>query len=177
MERFQESQLEPFRTNLITPGTSLVRRRKMKHLLISIGCILLALAPCRAATRPQQESDQTVHVLRARGFVTDTYGKPVAQAQVTLSRNDKIISETTTGAAGEFRFDHVDGQYTVRIKDAGNSPATRQIVVGEAAMLLLHQNTLYVILGPGACAEECSSVFTSKREFDRAISKKNSHNH
>lgn len=149
----------------------------MKHLLISIGCMLFALAPCRATTRPQQESDQTIHVLRAHGFIADTYGKPVPQAQVTLSRNDRVIAETATNAAGEFRIDHVDGQYTLRVKAAGNSPATRQIVLGEAAMLLLHQNTLYVILGPGACAEECSSVFTSKREFDRAISKKNGHNH
>ena len=147
----------------------------MKRLSILIGFMLASFATCYAGTRVQQEGDQTVHSLHAHGYVVDNHGKPVSQARVTLSRNDRIVSETTTDAAGEFRFTHVDGQYILRIKDAADSPATRQIVVGEAAMLLLHQNTVYVILGPGACAEECSSVFTSKREFDRALRKKNGH--
>ena len=39
----------------------------------------------------------------------------------------------------------------------------------------LERKKLYVILGPGACQDACSSVFTSKREFDRAIREKNKH--
>ena len=148
----------------------------MTRLSILIGFMLVSFAACYASTRMQRESDQTLHSLHAHGYVVDNHGKPVSQARITLSRNDRIASETTTDAQGEFRFTHVNGQYTLRIKNAADSPATRQIVIGEAAMLLLHQTTVYVILGPGACAEECSSVFTSKREFDRALRKKNGHN-
>ena len=147
----------------------------MKRVSLLIGCMLVLLATCSARTHPQQEGDQTVHVLHAHGFVVDIHGKPVAQARVTLSRNDKIVAETATDAAGEFSFTHVAGQYTLRIKDAADSAATRQIVFGEAALVLLHQSTMYVILGPGICAEECSSVFTNKSDFEQAIRKKNGH--
>jgi hypothetical protein len=42
-------------------------------------------------------------------------------------------------------------------------------------LTLLRSNTLYVIAGPGACTDDCSSVFTSKSDFERTIRRNTSY--
>ena len=109
------------------------------------------------------------------GYVVNPVGHPVADLEVTLVRDDKIAFQTKTDEAGEFRFDHVSGQFTLRVKRSEFSAAKRDIVVTDEIVTALERKKLYVILGPGACKDECSSVLTSKREFDRAIREKNKH--
>ena len=55
------------------------------------------------------------------------------------------------------------------------APAARSIVVRDELVTYLQKKKLYVILGPGACADACSSVLTSKQEFDHIIQKKTRH--
>ena len=89
--------------------------------------------------------------------------------EVTLAENDKVVYKTKTDKSGEFHFDHVRGQYTFRVARTEYAPAAREIVVTDEVVTALERKKLYVILGPGACADACSAVLTNKREFDRAI--------
>jgi hypothetical protein len=106
------------------------------------------------------------------GYVVNPVGRPVADVEVTLAENDKVAYRTKTDKSGEFRFDHVSGQYTFRVARSEYAPAIREIVVTDEVVTALERKKLYVILGPGACADACSAVLTSKREFDRAIREK-----
>ncbi|WP_162601120.1 carboxypeptidase-like regulatory domain-containing protein [Occallatibacter savannae] len=110
------------------------------------------------------------------GIVVDPAGHPAADLSVKLLRDDKSVAETRTDTAGEFEFEHVpSGQYTFRIDRSHFAPAARDIVVTDEIVTHLERKKLYVILGPGACQDECSAVLTSKRDFDRTIRKNNRH--
>jgi Carboxypeptidase regulatory-like domain len=112
---------------------------------------------------------------RVEGYVVNPVGRPVVDVEVTLVRNDKVSYRTRTDQSGEFRFDHVSGEYTFRVARSEYAPASQQIVVTDEIVTALERKRLYVILGPGACADACSAVLTSKREFDRAIRRKSKH--
>jgi hypothetical protein len=109
------------------------------------------------------------------GFVVNPVGHPAVDLKVTLSRDGKVAFETQTDQRGWFRFEHVKGQYTFQVARTEFAPALRDIVVTDEVVTALERKKLYVILGPGACQDACSSVLTSKREFDREIRKRNRH--
>ena len=109
------------------------------------------------------------------GYVVNPVGRPVADVEVALVRDDKIAYQTKTDKSGEFRFDHVRGQYTFRVARTEYAPAIQEIVVTDEVVTALERKKLYVILGPGACKDACSSVMTSKRDFDRAIRERTKH--
>ena len=54
-----------------------------------------------------------------------------------------------------------------------NAGATREVIVEEILPILMLRNSIYVIAGPGACADDCSSFFASKSDFDRALKRNN----
>ena len=96
-------------------------------------------------------------------------GKPIENVEVTLVRDGDTRFRTKTDGSGRFAFDHVYGRYSLHIeKSSDYSQLSRDIIVGEAATVL-RSNTLYVIAGPGACTDDCSSVFTSKNDFEKAV--------
>jgi hypothetical protein len=140
-----------------------------RTLLLALVCAVI----CCVARAQQLEMDGPIRLARAEGIVTDSYGKPVANVEVALLRDDKVRMSTRTDQAGAFRFDHAEGGYLLRVARTENAPAARQIVVRAELGTLLERKKLYVVLGPGACADECSSVYTSKQEFDHAIRKMN----
>ena len=109
------------------------------------------------------------------GHVVSPVGQPVADLEVTLLRENKTVYQTKTNTSGDFRFDHISGQFTLKVARSQYSAAVREIVVTDEIVTTLERKRLYVILGPGACKDECSSVLTSKRDFDRAIRKKSKH--
>jgi len=109
------------------------------------------------------------------GYVVNPVGRPVADLEVTLAQGDKVAYETKTDKSGEFRFDHVTGQFTFRVARSEYSAAMREILVTDEVVTALERKKIYVILGPGACTDECSTVLTNKREFDRAVREKNKH--
>jgi hypothetical protein len=115
------------------------------------------------------------HLIHVEGYVVNAAGHPVVNAEVTLVRDEKVAFRTRTDKLGGFRFEHVSGAYLFRVERSEYAPAAREIVVRDELVTRLERKRLYVIVGPGACMDECSSVFTSKREFDQAIREKSRH--
>jgi hypothetical protein len=141
-----------------------------------LGTMLLVLAGCLLLSSPayaQIAEDGPLHVARFQGIVVNSHGKPVAGAKVTLVRGEKVKHETTTDNSGRFRFDHVSGQYLLHVDRTENAGATREVIVEEILPILMLRNSIYVIVGPGACADDCSSFFASKSDFDRALKRNN----
>jgi hypothetical protein len=109
-----------------------------------------------------------LHLWRIHGFFVNPAGKPIENVEVTLARDGTVLYKTKTDGAGGFSFDHAYGRYQLHIEKSDYSQLSREVIVGEM-VTLLGKKTLYVIAGPGACTDDCSSVFTSKSEFDRTI--------
>ena len=109
------------------------------------------------------------------GIVVNSSGHPAEGLEVTLTRDEKVVFRTQTDKSGEFRFEHVSGSYSLRVARSEYAPATREIAVTDEIVTQLERKKLYVILGPGACKDACSSVLTSKKDFDRAIRENNRH--
>ncbi len=115
------------------------------------------------------------HLTHVEGLVANSLGQPVPGVEITLSRDENVAFRTRTDQAGAFRFEHVSGHYVFRVARSQYAPATRDIVVTDEIVTRAERKKLYVILGPGACMDECSAVLASKREFERNIREKNRH--
>jgi hypothetical protein len=117
-----------------------------------------------------------IHIVHLRGVVVNPKGQPVANADVSLLKDDRVAFATHTDVAGQFAFEHVDGHYVFRVKSPDYSIAVRNVVV-EFEISKLARKQLYVILGPAACRDDCSSVFTSKGDFDKVIRRNTQHSY
>jgi Carboxypeptidase regulatory-like domain len=115
------------------------------------------------------------HLTHVDGLVVNSLGHPVVDVGVTLVRDEKVAYQTKTGPSGEFHFDHVSGHYTFRVARSEYAPAVREIVVTDEIVTRVARKKLYVIVGPGACMDECSAVLTNKREFEQEIREKQKH--
>lgn len=135
---------------------------------------LLGLAVC-LPTYAQLEVSGPIHLTSVEGLVVDSFGKPAANVAIMLSRDGKVLSTTHSDQAGAFHFDRASGEYLFQVARSANSPAAQQIIVRMELATLVQRKKLYVILGPGACTDACSSVFTSKQDFDKALRKLNRH--
>jgi Carboxypeptidase regulatory-like domain len=109
------------------------------------------------------------------GYVVNPVGHPAVDVEVTLSRDGKPTFKTRTDKTGWFRFEHVSGPYTFQVARTQYAPVLREIVVTDEVVTALERKKLYVILGPGACQDECSLILTNKHDFDREIHKRNRH--
>jgi len=105
----------------------------------------------------------------------DAKGNPIPGAAVTLDQNDKVICSTQTNRTGRFEIKHVSGRYWLHVHMKGYSTVAREVIVGVEVLTYLHSATLYIIAGPGACSDDCSSVFTSKDRFDHAVRRNAGH--
>jgi Carboxypeptidase regulatory-like domain len=133
-------------------------------------CLLVGfLTP--VAARAQISIDPPYHLAHLRGVFVDAKGNPIQGAAVTLDKDDKVIYSARTDQAGRFEIKHVTGRFWLHVDLKGYSTVSRQVVVGLEAETYLHGSTLYMIAGPGACTDDCSKVFTSKGEFEKAIGK------
>ena len=135
---------------------------------------LLSAALC-GPLHAQVDVQTPIHLTHVRGYVVNSVGKPVVNADVTLVRDDAVRFRTRTDGGGGFHFDHVLGKYWLRVARTDYAPAARELNVGSEIVTYLKRRNLFVIVGPGACMDECSSVFTSKGEFERAIKKNSRH--
>jgi hypothetical protein len=115
------------------------------------------------------------HLTYVEGLVVNSQGHPVVDVRISLDRDGKVAYQTKTSQSGEFHFDHVSGAYTFRVARSDYAPAVREIVVTDEIVTRVERKKLYVIVGPGACMDECSAVLTSKREFERDIREKQKH--
>jgi Carboxypeptidase regulatory-like domain len=136
--------------------------------------VLFCVTVC-GASRAQLETNGPIRLTSVEGLVVNTWGKPVANLEVSLSQDARVVSKTHTDKAGLFRFGHVSGDYLFQVARSEYAPAARQVVVRLELLTLAERKKLYVILGPGACMDACSSVLTSKREFDQALQNLNRH--
>jgi Carboxypeptidase regulatory-like domain len=141
-----------------------------RALQIALFCMTLC-----GASHAQLETNGPIRLASVEGLVVNTWGKPVPNLEVSLSQDAKVVSKTRTDKAGAFEFDHVSGDYLFQVARSEYAPAARQIVARLELVTLAERKKLYVILGPGACMDACSSVLTSKREFDQALQKLNRH--
>jgi len=116
-----------------------------------------------------------MHLWRLHGFFTSAAGKPIENVEVSLIRNGEALYRTRTDASGQFAFDHVYGRYTLHIEQTKDySQLSRDVVIGEVATLL-RGSKLYVVAGPAACTDDCSSVFTSKGDFEKVVRRNTEH--
>ncbi|HWE84421.1 MAG TPA: carboxypeptidase-like regulatory domain-containing protein [Terracidiphilus sp.] len=137
------------------------------------------MAVCLAPSTPswsQPESQGPIHIWRLHGLLVNPEGKPLSNIEVTLSHNGAIADKTTTDSSGSFAFDHVYGHYRLHVARSNYSQLDREVVVGIETVDLARK-MLYVIAGPGACTDDCSSVFTSKKQFDRTLRERAQHHY
>jgi hypothetical protein len=140
----------------------------------SLGILVLCCA-ARASLNAQLEMPKPIRITHVEGIVVNTNGKPVANAEVTLVRDDKTVYSTRTGGDGAFRIEHAAGNYILRVGRTEYAPAAQELFVTDEIVTHLERKKLYVVVGPGACMDACSSVFTSEREFEKAIAKNSRH--
>lgn len=138
-------------------------------------CLLLAVVTWLPLATAQLEREQLISVPRLHGVVTTKKGEPVANAKVSLVRNDKVVAAVTTDERGRYRFEHVEGRYTLAISDGQHSPASHAVEVEWKVGKMVAGGDVYVLLGPGACAESCSMVTTSKSEVKQIVARNNGH--
>ena len=147
-----------------------------QHSRRAILIIILAWAAPYACAGAQLEIPGPFHLSHLQGVVVNQNGTPVEHAEVTLAQNEKIVYSTRTDARGRFQFKNVTGSYSLRMHVPGYSIVSRDVIIDFELVTALERNKLYVILGPGACKNDCSSVFTSKREFNQTLRRLNRHN-
>jgi hypothetical protein len=116
-----------------------------------------------------------IRITHVEGFVVNSHGKPVVNAEVTLVRDEKVLYSTRTSGDGAFQIEHASGHYILRVGRTEDAPAAQEVFVTDEIVTHLEHKKLYVVVGPGACMDACSSVYTSKREFEKAIGKNSRH--
>jgi hypothetical protein len=137
-----------------------------RMLMVALVCTVIC-----GVSYAQPDKDGPIRLMHVEGFVVNSHGNPVANVEVTLSRDDKVRMSTRTDASGAFHIDHAEGSYVFGVARTENAPAAHPIVVRAELATLVDRKKLYVVLGPGACEDACSSVYTSKQDFDHAIRK------
>ena len=117
-----------------------------------------------------------LHLWRLHGFYMDAKGTPIQNAELTLQRDGTVLHSAKSDGSGRFAFDHVRGRYTLHIDKSSNySQLSREVIVGLETAMMLRGTTLYIVAGPGACTDDCASIFTSKGEFERTIRRNTEH--
>jgi Carboxypeptidase regulatory-like domain len=128
------------------------------------------------ASRAQLDMPKPFRMSHLAGVVVDPYGKPADNVEITLLRDDKVVRTTQTDGAGRFAIEHVTGHYLIRMKTPHYSIVSREVFVQLELVTTIAGNQLYVILGPGQCSDDCSTVFTSKSDFNKALRRLTGHN-
>jgi hypothetical protein len=146
-----------------------------KILLIAFVTAVCIAASALALAQP--EPPGPIQLWRLHGIYVNPEGQPLENVKVTLVRDGAVAYETRTDASGRFAFEHVYGHYWLHIDKADYSLLNREISIGTEVQKALLPKTLYVIAGPKACEDDCSSVFTSRSEFERTIRRNTAHHY
>ena len=146
-----------------------------REIKAAIFAIMLPVALFAMPANAQLDVDKGLHLTHVHGAVYDKSGKAVAGAKVELLRNGAAVVTTTTSQDGGFKFDHVAGSFDLRVTEAHFSPATREILVSMELARAVRGQKIFVLMGPAACAESCSEIITSKREFDETVRRNSGH--
>jgi hypothetical protein len=138
----------------------------ISRLLILGACLFLTAAGAHAQ---QLDISGPIHLTHVEGLVADDSGQRLAGVEVTLARDGHVVQTTHTDQSGRFKFAHAAGRFSFQVARTRNAPAMHDIVVTEELITRAERKKLYVIAGPGACADACSAIYTSKDEFDKAL--------
>ena len=113
----------------------------------------------------------TLHISRVHGQVTDKVGRPVASAGVSLVSvtDGEIVRKIETDRSGAFEIRCEHGNYWLRVEASGFSMAAQHVIVASSLRTALGPHRLYIMLGPKACEDACSPVYTSRKRFDHAV--------
>lgn len=139
--------------------------------------LFLVMLSMTVQLNAQLEVDGPIHLSHVEGFVFNSAGKPVVDAEVRLVRDENVAKTTRTDSTGAFRFDHAAGKFMFRVERTQEAPAAREVIVTDELVTRVERKRLYVVVGPGACTDECSSVFTSKKEYEQLIRRNNERRH
>lgn len=106
-------------------------RRMVRMGLVAVAAVLADGGRAAAQeTGRLAEAGTAVQDARVLGRVTDGIGNPVAQATVTLVREDGAAQATTSGQSGGFQFQGVaPGTYTLRAQRDGYAVREQRITV------------------------------------------------
>jgi hypothetical protein len=121
------------------------------------------------AAHAQPDPPELLHLARLHGVFVNAKGKPIANAVITLVQNQKVAYSAKTDASGKFEIRHVSGRYRLQMRSPGYSPVNRDVIVGLEAFMYLRSSMIYIIAGPGACTDDCASVFTDKSTFNQQL--------
>lgn len=135
-------------------------------------CLVLALA-FSAAASAKIDLPGPEHLVKVEGVVVAPDGEPLAGVEITLTQDEKVAFQTQTDASGKFSFEHVSGHFVFHVARTKFAPAAREIVVRDELVTRVERKKLYVVVGPGACADECSSIFTNESDFKKALKIRN----
>lgn len=158
--------------------TGILRQRGFwLRCFLGTACLLSALWLVGAGVSwAKVEPAGPIHVWRLSGFFMTAAGKPIQDVEIMLLRDGAVVDKTKTDASGRFSFDHVTGRYTLHVDKAKiHSELSREVIVGLETATILRGKKLYVIAGPSACTDDCSSVFTSKSDFEKAVRRNTGH--
>jgi hypothetical protein len=132
--------------------------------------VLIAMALLLAvAGRAQIRVEKPLHLSYVHGYVLSETGKPFVGVQVALASGGPPSQAMKTDANGYFDFSNAKGEYLLHVKVPEFGIADRQVVVGAGLRALRHQGPIFVMIKPGICMDCTSPVFTSRKQFDRAI--------
>ncbi len=124
---------------------------------------------------------KSIHASSIRASVADISGEPIANAEIVLTREEKIVKQLTTDENGKFTLTPIAGNYRVAAKAPGFAPASTPITIRRGAISLNRPERLWFILLPGVDQNgdaPCPPVVTSEGKFQHIIIKqKTKYNH
>jgi hypothetical protein len=137
---------------------------------LGFGLIPACVFALAAQSAPSQfKYLKPLHLSRAYGYVLSETGKPLAGVQVVLASGGPPSLAMNTDANGYFEFPEAKGEYSLHVKIPGLALMDRQVIVGADPRGQPYRGPLYVMMKSGACGDCTSEVFTSKKQFDRAV--------
>jgi hypothetical protein len=141
------------------------------RIIALLAAMLFSMANANAL-QAHVDIDKPERLVKVEGLVVNTQGNPVSGAPITLERDGKVIHQVMTDSSGRFKFGQVHGDYLFHVGRTQYSPAVLSVTVGDDLVVVVERKKLYVIAGPGACEDECSTVTTDKIEFKKILKQK-----
>lgn len=141
----------------------------LRYFLERVFLLITAFGLAFAVAGAQITVEKPLHLSRVQGLVTDRFGKPISDADVTLDRGELVIFKAKKDSAGRFALKEARGKYWLHVKALNHATAGRDVTIDSSEFMSASRYTVYVMLGPGPCMDECSEVFGSKKEFEKAV--------
>ena len=133
-------------------------------LLLALVTGFCRATPANGTTCPAPEE---LGVNKLQGAVYGPSGISLAQIHILLSREGKLVAQTTTDGSGKFEFKIGRGLYDLELQFFGSKSMDLKVRVGPGHGGLFHPARLRIVLG--LSGTRCGFATTSSKEFKRAI--------